>query len=362
MFAAPRRKGTNLLCAVGSFVLGIGAIAWGIYWLSESGEHKREKKVAVYDQAVDYWTAHARAQFTGLKCSVKALLGGGSFALEEDTSLDKLRDSTTSDLHVYSPLKYSHNGTIAPGLEWDAVAQTWGAPLNITCSGGAATKESSLVTSSVPMYFTKVYQSANQKQCQYQKKGSYVDGGCQVYQVAQTLCVKISLYDGAWNFNSTYGGYGCHGNALGWPVGFYKYQRGSMMAFGHGKPPVGEVDLSSLVVQVRSGLDPWIDAEYLTDDTQDFGASEGQEVTGGIVLLVFGCALMSPAAYVYYESRKRTEDRRVGLSAQMDSMADEEDDFDNPLSREATALARMDDAAEDGGERMDTTHVQVRMS
>jgi len=208
----------------------------------------------------------------------------------------------------------------------------------LECSGGSATQLSTLIVPDVAIYKTEI-KTANQKQCLYQHKGSWNNNRCEVYSQVREICVKVSLLNGAWDLNTTWGGFGCHSRNEWEPV-TYEYVRGSMVSFGHGLAPRGELDLASMQVRVRSGLDPWIAAEQLTEDTLDFGSTQKEEVVSGIICEVLGALLMMPLVYRYWEDKQTKKDRRSQQMAAMVVLGDEdEEEFSNPLTAEATSVA-----------------------
>lgn len=162
-------------------------------------------------------------------------------------------------------------------------AMKFEAPVTLTCSGGAATGASTLTVPGVSFYKTTIAENANQKQCQYGLKGSFYNGACQIYHRVREICIKLGLEQGRWALNTTWGGAGCHWRE-GWNVPSFKQQAGSEVSFGHGLPPHGAVNLAGLKVRVRSGLDPYVDAEELTQGSDDFGSTKGDLLMLGLLL------------------------------------------------------------------------------
>merc|ERR1711959_493616 len=278
-------------------------------------------------------TAKGRAQFVNVSCTVSNITGTGKYTLDADTTAVPLRDINMGQLQKYDPVSYLHTGNIAPGLTWDGSTGKYVVDLFLTCNGGAASKPSTIKLPQVALYKTKTWPISNAKQCMYSRQGAYYNGVCQVYWKAKSICVKIGLAkDGSWTTNSTFGGIGCFSNKQ-YEVAAYEWVRGTKVTFGHGEPPKGLVDYSALTVRVRSGLDPWVDAEFLTNDKMDFGASAKERITWGIILILFGLVLTTPLGYHYYEQRKgrpRPLENRTLLGRSpgrtRDDMDDEEQD------------------------------------
>jgi len=327
---------------------GLCCLAFGMREFTMGGNEARAAPVREYDAAVDYWNAVGRSQFTAVSCVVSNLTGSGSYTLAQNVEPEVMKDSNPEELHEYTPLSYSRVGSLAPGVQWDAKMGTWRTDVTFTCSGGSATAASSIVLSQLPIYKTDIIGYANQKQCLYQHKGSYINGNCQVYYKVKQICVKVSLVNGFWALNNTWGGSGCH-SKNDWKMASYKSTLGDGVSFGHGQPPVGPIDLESLEVRVRSGLDPFVDAEQLTQDSMDFGATSGQEATMGIILLVLGVLCMVPFLYRIWEMHQVSNARHARSMASMASMAalteaDEEsemleNEMENPLHEESGMTA-----------------------
>merc|ERR1719181_605305 len=208
MNSASWTSGTNWACAVVTAVIGLCCFGGAIYLFSAAGNNQRELLVREYDGAIAYWKAKGRSQFKGVTCTVSNLTGSGGYALAASTTPEKLRDSSQTELTTYTPLSYTHTGNIAPGLEWNKAGK-WQTDLTFTCSGGTATKASTVTLPKLALYETRIFQLSNQKQCMYQRKGSYRNGRCEVYYKAKEICIKMSLVGGQWALNNTWGGYGC---------------------------------------------------------------------------------------------------------------------------------------------------------
>jgi len=324
----------SMLCLVGLAVAGLGCAIGGIFQLTSDSGETRNTKVDEYGAAVAYWNAAGRAQFEGVHCTVNNITGSGNYVLPAAISADHLNDPNREDFASYQQLRYERVGSIAPGLTWDSQAKQFAADITLTCQGGAATGASTIVLPSVQVYKTTVQGLANQKQCQYQHKGSYVHNRCEVYRQLKEVCTKLGLVNGRWVQNTTWGGAGCHA-ARSWTVATYKQVPGSMVSFGHGMPPSGQLKLQELKVVVRSGLDPWLDAEQLTDDTTDFGATPKEELTLGIVLEVLAVLLVIPLAYrcfEIYSHKEQLRERRALASLAAQDHTDDEEEFSNPLT------------------------------
>merc|ERR1711907_61745 len=168
-------SGTNWACAIVTAVIGVCCICGGIYMFAAATDNQRQTLVHDYDATVQYWKAKGLDQFKGVTCTVANLTGSGSYSLVEDNSAENMRDSSQSQLSPYTPLSYVHTGNIAPNLQWNS-AGTWAADVTMACKGGAATTASTFVAKNLALFETRVFELSNQKQCMYQRKGSYRNG------------------------------------------------------------------------------------------------------------------------------------------------------------------------------------------
>jgi len=323
-------------CAILAAALGLAAMLGGVVSFSTSSEDTRAVLVHSYDDAVDYWNAAGESQFTGVTCAIANVTGSGNYVLQADTTDDPLLDSNKKELHEYKPLSYLHTGSITPGLKWNTEG-VYAADITLICQGGAAMSSSTLVIPQVDFFKTEIKGRANQKQCMYQQKGSYKDNHCEVYSKAKEICMKVSVVDGKWALNTTWGGFGCHASSL-WSAVTYKQVQGKDVSFGHGKPPLGALDFTELQVRVRSGVDPWVTAEELTDDRLDFGASAQDEFILGTILEIIGVFLLAPLLYrawweyQYKQERKdRARAHLTGRSLVEEGDYEVEDNYTNPL-------------------------------
>jgi len=288
-----RQGGPSSLFVLLASLLGVCLMGSSIYFFALSGEDIRSGLVGDYDVSVQYWEAVGRAEFLNVACTVANITGSGVYELKAQTANDRLLDSSQKDLPEFTALSYGYNGSIAQGIMWDHDARVYVADVTFTCGGGAAQQVSTITLPSVSFFMTTTQIRANQKQCRYQYKGSWYNNRCEVYKKLKGLCIKVSLEGGQWQLNNTWGGSGCQ-KRDGWSQAVYQQVVGRSTAFGHGTPPAGLVDLSELQVQVRSGVDPYLDAEELTNDTLSFGATSWQETVIGCVLLVGGVVMSIP--------------------------------------------------------------------
>lgn len=331
-------KQMSWACATAIAFLGLGCAIAGFVMFGSASSDNRSEKVEDYDGVVSDWNAIDRSAFVGVVCTVGNLTGSGSYTLAADTSADQLHDSNANELPSYSPLSYLHTGSIAAGLQWNPQAGKWVSDITLTCSGGSATSGSTIVIPHVELYKTDTL-GGNPKQCLYQHKGSWYNNQCQVYYVASEICVKLSVQDGKWALNSTWGGYGCH-YSNSWDPTTYAFQRGRDVAFGHGNPPDGPVALDDLQVRVRSSADPFLNAEELTQGKDDFGETTAEKVTVGIILEALAVFLCLPLGYRLYEMYRSKQQRKAALASlavdhEESARLDEEDEEPNPMDDSA---------------------------
>jgi len=317
----------DMACSLVAALFGVCCLGGSIYCFSQMSSNTREAKVTTYDKVVNYWAAVGRKQFSNVNCVVSNITTRQKFSLKERSIDESLRDSSSSDLPKYTPLFYGYTGNIAPGREWNAAGKIE-KDVTITCSGGAAPQVSSLLVPKVLMYYTEIDALSNQKQCMYKRKGSFVHGRCEVYHKVKQICIKVSPVQGKWVLNTTWGGFGCHRSNKWNPV-THQWTSGAIRSFGHGTPPKGPVALDDMQVLVRSSLDPILEAEELTNDSLDFGASKKDQVIIGTILLILSVTLCFPLGYRYHESRQRQQASRARAFAGMQAL--EEEEFGNPL-------------------------------
>eukprot|EP00656_Telonema_subtile_P011422 TRINITY_DN15659_c0_g1_i2.p1 TRINITY_DN15659_c0_g1~~TRINITY_DN15659_c0_g1_i2.p1 ORF type:complete len:382 (-),score=76.15 TRINITY_DN15659_c0_g1_i2:192-1337(-) len=305
-----------------SFAGAVGCLTFGGYTFLRGSRNERHARVSLYNRAVKEWSSGARNQL--LPLSLTLSVGGGVWhTLTPSTKPDTLADDITEDLIEYQPLKLARTGALVPKLAWDAAGvKHESVHLRLKNKNGVV---SELAVGHVLFYDTIVYPGTNPKNCMYQMHGYWnpATASCQAYRVpaplphpqclqrTSELCMAISPVGatGHWRLRAQReGGAGCYQGTGNASLVRQVVMPGASNLYANGKPPSGLLDYSDLITTVRTGADPWLQAERITQGTLQFGPSQRDDYLQGGSFVALGALLAMPSIVLCVATWKEPHD------------------------------------------------------
>ena len=267
----------------------------------------RETKVHIYQTAIDEWNMR-RGDFDNLE--IFSVIN-----TEESGQLDKQASNNEDDVlqhdyygklpyykalyyeSIYEPDQIGFKNT--PYATFDITEK-----VNMTIKIKKGTEETgSIDLKNIPIFHKFSQESYGKQLCNRRYEVfSKETQTCTRYSIAKGLCVKISLENGKWQLNNTFGGHDCTGfEAENDPVSYKKIRVEAGDEINDASPFV----LPKFTIKVRSGHDPYFVAEHVTEDTVDFGMDGTQLLVLGIVLLVVSLGVAFQPVLILIRFKKR---------------------------------------------------------
>jgi len=296
------------LVCLGPILIIIGVVV--LFTLTVNG---RANEIVAFNNAVTAWNNTYRPEFVA---SPGFSIGSPfNVTLAQDLNADALMDTGT-DYLTYQPLKFDSLNVAMPSIIYSPQTTNYQINFPLLDNNGTSLATNVVIFKTASLSYTQLgttcsttnYNNNNNRPCQFvcaDYLGSWDQFAlrCTVAAVVTQLCVKVSLVGQQWQLDSKYGGVGCQPTNAQYPnlhppnfpydglttQPIEKYKLVVVPANGFA------VNIPNVNVIVRHTQDPFVVAGYITGGSYNFGATTGQKLTTGLILIIVGGVFTLPA-------------------------------------------------------------------
>jgi len=278
------RKGLACLCCLiflGPilFIIGITIL------LSSPFSTGREDALKQMNLDIASWTTSFEPQVSQLDWTVN---GNVPLPSTSPSFQSELPDNT--GVNSYTPWYFTITSSsfIAPAYYNISNIYTIHYNVNNTIAGGAMQLQYSF-----PLFWTNSTSvSYNNSQVGCINKGGWFQfGTCYFYNQLVAACLKVDNSSGYWSPNLDYGGVGCQyiGSQGTFSAGVYQ-----QVNYNYGQLFQNPLPFNAFQVTVRHVKDPYIEAQYITRGTMNFGLTKAEIAAIGLGIMIVGIVFMIP--------------------------------------------------------------------
>ena len=284
----------------------------------------RETRLKIYEEDITIWNTTKRGEFNNNEFIIQSVQpngdstsANGPLDLKTDESLEhQLAEDKYGELPHYDPLYYS----LREDASYFGIESTFSTfnsneqlEFKIKIGGTPATEVVSIPK--LPVYSVKEMKMAGSGGCQ-RHHGHYETSGstCYIYSILSHIWVQIDKDQGGnWYLNTNE-----DTGEFGWYSSNYNSTSYEVIPLEEGQriEDIFPYKMNNITWEVRSSYDPWLLAERLTDDTNNFGLTAIElRLLGFGLLFWWGGLTIQPICWIHSkwcESRDiyRAGDRR----------------------------------------------------